>query len=157
MRRDDRAVTAPDEIRALLEQCRVCRLAMADAAGLYIVPMNFAYTLEDVRLTLYFHSAREGRKMELIRRNGKASFAMDLCGRLVEGENGCQYSVCYQSVMGEGRIEIVKEPAQKELCLRHIMAHYTDRTDLEFSPRTVERTCVLRLEADWLSAKARLG
>ena len=157
MRRADREIREVSEILKIVDGCQVCRLGLADEDSVYIVPLSFGYSWRNGKLTLYFHGAREGRKMELIRRNGKASFEMDLCGRLVEGENGCQYSVCYQSVMGEGRIEIVKEPAQKELCLRHIMAHYTDRTDLEFSPRTVERTCVLRLETDWLSAKARLG
>ncbi len=157
MRRADREIREVSEILKIVDGCQVCRLGLADEDSVYIVPLSFGYSWRNGKLTLYFHGAREGRKMELIRRNGKASFEMDLCGRLVEGENGCQYSVCYQSVMGEGRIEIVKEPAQKELCLRHIMAHYTDRTDLEFSPQTVERTCVLRLEADWLSAKARLG
>ena len=157
MRRADREIREASEILKIVDGCQVCRLGLADEDAVYIVPLSFGYSWRNGKLTLYFHGAREGRKMELIRRNGKASFEMDLCGRLVEGENGCQYSVCYQSVMGEGRIEIVKEPAQKELCLRHIMAHYTDRTDLEFSPRTVERTCVLRLETDWLSAKARLG
>ena len=157
MRRADREIREVSEILKIVDGCQVCRLGLADEDSVYIVPLSFGYSWRNGKLTLYFHGAREGRKMELIRRNGKASFEMDLCGRLVEGENGCQYSVCYQSVMGEGRIEIVKEPAQKELCLRHIMAHYTDRTDLEFSHRTVERTCVLRLETDWLSAKARLG
>ena len=157
MRRADREIREASEILKIVDGCQVCRLGLADEDSVYIVPLSFGYSWRNGKLTLYFHGAREGRKMELIRRNGKASFERDLCGRRVEGENACQYSVCYQSVMGEGRIEIVKEPAQKELCLRHIMAHYTDRTDLEFSPRTVERTCVLRLETDWLSAKARLG
>ena len=157
MRRADREIREASEILKIVDGCQVCRLGLADEDSVYIVPLSFGYSWREGKLTLYFHGAREGRKMELIRKNGKGSFEMDLCGKLVEGETGCQYSVCYQSVMGEGRIEIVKEPARKELCLRHIMAHYTDRSDLEFSPQTVERTCVLRLEADWFSAKARLG
>ena len=43
MRRKDRELTELGEILQVVERCKVCRLAMADAAGLYLVPMNFGY------------------------------------------------------------------------------------------------------------------
>lgn len=63
MRRKDRELTELGEILQVVERCKVCRLAMADAAGLYLVPMNFGYAYVEGRLELYFHSAREGRKV----------------------------------------------------------------------------------------------
>lgn len=43
MRRKDREITDIEEIRDIIEKCKVCRLAMQDEEGLYLVPLNFGY------------------------------------------------------------------------------------------------------------------
>ena len=40
MRRKDRKVTNPEEIRKVLEECKVCRLGMTDGEKIYIVPRS---------------------------------------------------------------------------------------------------------------------
>jgi len=35
----------------------------------YIVPMNFGYEMADGALSLYFHCANEGRKINIIKKN----------------------------------------------------------------------------------------
>ena len=57
MRRTDKEVTRPEDLRAILDQCDAMRIAGQDAEGLFVFPVNFGYTLEGDRLTLYFHSA----------------------------------------------------------------------------------------------------
>ena len=153
MRRDDRAVTAPDEIRALLEQCRVCRLAMADAAGLYIVPMNFGYTLEDGRLTLYFHSAREGRKIDAITAAPQVAFEMDGGHALTAGDAPCDYSYRYESITGTGRAAFCRTAEEKAAGLRAILLHQTGQ-DFAFTAPMTQGVAVFRVEADAFSAKA---
>ena len=59
MRRKDREITDIEEIRDIIEKCKVCRLAMQDEEGLYLVPLNFGYEFEEESLALYFHSAKE--------------------------------------------------------------------------------------------------
>ena len=153
MRRKDREICKTEEILQIIDRCQVCRLGFADGDSVYMVPLSFGYSWKTGQLTLYFHGASAGRKMELARQKKWCGFEMDLCAGIAAGKRGCDYSALYRSVIGEGRIEEVEDPGEKELCLRHIMAHYTDRTDLQFAPGALEQTAVLKLEAEWVSAK----
>lgn len=49
MRRQDRAVTAPEKVRAVIDACEVCRLGLQDGRGVYVVPVNFGHTVEGGR------------------------------------------------------------------------------------------------------------
>ena len=49
MRRQDRAVTDPEKIRAVIDACEVCRLGFQDGRGVYVVPVNFGHVMEDGR------------------------------------------------------------------------------------------------------------
>ena len=77
MRRKDRAVTDRAQILDILSRCHCCRLGFQDKEEVYIVPLNFGYTESDGHLTLYFHSARQGRKIDLIARTHRAGFELD--------------------------------------------------------------------------------
>ena len=66
MRRKDREISDYSEIIRIIESCSVCRLGLMDENEAYIVPMNFGYIVENKELTLYFHSAKEGRKIDLM-------------------------------------------------------------------------------------------
>ena len=71
MRRADREVTDPERIAAIIAACDIVEVAYADAEGLTIVPLNFGFDYEydeaTGKLTLWFHSAPRGRKLDAIR------------------------------------------------------------------------------------------
>jgi nitroimidazol reductase NimA-like FMN-containing flavoprotein (pyridoxamine 5'-phosphate oxidase superfamily) len=73
LRRADKEITDRDEIESIIRKSLVCRLGLTDNARLYIVPLCFGYT--DNRL--YFHSATEGRKIEILKRNNEVCFEFD--------------------------------------------------------------------------------
>ena len=73
MRRTDREITDPEKIREIIDDCTCCRLGLCDEGKAYIVPLSFGYTEREGRYVFYFHSAREGRKLDLIRRTGWAA------------------------------------------------------------------------------------
>ena len=61
MRRQDRAVTDPEKIRAVIDACEVCRLGFQDGRGVYVVPVNFGHAMEDGRINIsiksnYYHT-----------------------------------------------------------------------------------------------------
>lgn len=153
MRRSDREITDPDRIREILTSCRHCRLGFADGRSVYIVPLNFGFTEADGTYTLYFHGAREGRKLELIRQNHYAGFEMDTNFTLIEGETACSYSARYQSIIGEGTVSILEDPEEKKQALTAIMKHQTGRTDWDFPDKMIAGTCVFQLRAEQLSCK----
>ena len=77
MRRKDREITDFDEMMEIVKKCDTCRLALNDGEYPYIVPLNFGHEVKDGKLTLYFHCANEGKKLDLIRKNNKVTFEMD--------------------------------------------------------------------------------
>ena len=68
MRRKDREVTDNYEINKIINSCQIIRLAFADGVAPYIVPLNFGFEEKDVKRTFYFHGAKEGRKLDLIKK-----------------------------------------------------------------------------------------
>lgn len=109
MRRHDREITDSREILSIVNDCKVIRLAMLDEQGLpYIIPLNFGYRFADGVFTFYCHSAREGRKLELLRRDPRVSFEMDCRGELQSADHACGYGYYYASVIGSGTAELIE-------------------------------------------------
>ena len=152
MRRKDREVTDRDKIEEIIRGCQCCRIALADGKGAYIVPLNFGYDQE--RGALYFHGAGEGRKIDLIRKNGYAGFEMDMGHELVTAEKACGYSFLYQSIVGEGRIALVEDVEEKRHGLDCIMEHIAGKGGWEYPDAMLRAMAVIRLDVETLSAKA---
>jgi nitroimidazol reductase NimA-like FMN-containing flavoprotein (pyridoxamine 5'-phosphate oxidase superfamily) len=128
MRRKDREVSDIEDIIKIIDRCKVCRIAMCNGDRPYIVPLNFGYEYKDNRLTLFFHSAAEGRKIDIMKANNFVCFEAD-CGHiLVEHETACRNGFLYESVIGEGRVTFLKEPGQIKNALNAIMKHQCGRT-----------------------------
>ena len=68
MRLNKREIKDPDMLRDIIESCDIVRLGLRDRDGMFIVPVNYGYDIETdgtgLKLTLYIHGAREGRKAE---------------------------------------------------------------------------------------------
>lgn len=154
MRRKDRQVTDMAEIRRVLDECHVCRVGFYDGAEVYVVPLNFGYVEREGKLTLYFHSAREGRKTELFRAGGSVGFELDCGHELVRNQRACEYTELFKSVIGTGRPREVAE-AEKLDALRTIMAHYGAEAP-EFDPAMVARVACFAIEAEAYTCKEHL-
>ena len=143
MRRNDREITDSREILSIVNECKVIRLAMLDEQGLpYIIPLNFGYRFADGVFTFYCHSAREGHKLELLRRDPRVSFEMD-----------CRYGYYYASVIGSGTAELI-EGAEKLDALSALMRHMAGREDT-FTEEQARGVAVLAIRVRSLSAKAK--
>ena len=154
MRRAERQVRDLGAIQKIVQQCKVCRLAMADEEGLYIVPMSPGARWEGEHLTLYFHSAGEGRKIAALRKNPRCAFEMDCGWRLTGEENAaCSYSCDYQSVTGAGIVRFVEDPEEKMTALAAIMTHQSGK-EFSFTEKMARSVTILALEAETYTAKA---
>ncbi|MCD7917360.1 MAG: pyridoxamine 5'-phosphate oxidase family protein [Clostridiales bacterium] len=156
MRRNDREVTDPQRIDAIIQRCDCCRLAFATGDAPYIVPLNFGFAWEDGKRIFYFHSATEGRKLDLLRENPVVGFELDTNHRLNAGATGCQYSYRFQSVIGTGRAALVEDGEGKRQALSLLLAHYTGREDWTFPDAMLRQTAVWRMEVLTLSCKEHL-
>lgn len=152
MRRSDREIKDFDEIVKVLERCDAVRLAFNDGDIPYIVPLSFGMERKGDSLTLYFHSAQEGKKIDLIRKEGRAAFEADCAHRLVFDEEKGNCTTEYESVVGYGDLTFVTAEEEKLRALKILMKHYREE-DFSFSLSVVPVTAVFRLDVRSVTGK----
>ena len=74
--------------------------------------MNFGYS-GGAEKKLFFHSAGDGRKIDMIRKNNHVCFEMDTDHDLKSGREACDFSMKYSSVVGWGDIFIVSDDEER--------------------------------------------
>lgn len=153
MRRKDREITDFSKMVRIMNSCDCCRLGFVDGNEAYIVPMNFGYEINDEQLALFFHCAKEGRKIALIKDQTIVSFEMDTRHELVVGDLPCDYTYLYQSIMGVGTLKLISDNDEKIYGLNRIMSHYSTEKWTDFDEKLVDKTNVLKLSVKKWSCK----
>ena len=157
MRRNERELINRDEFLDVFTRGDVCRLAISDEIAPYIVPLNFGMIWENELPILYFHSAGEGRKIELLAKNGRVGFEIDVDHQLVKHEKACGWGMTYKSIIGVGEVSQVVDETEKRLAMDTIMRHYGHPAgEIYYKPQIFAKTTILRLDILQMSAKARL-
>ena len=100
MRRKDREIRALEQKEAILKGCDAVRIGRRMIRVCLSFPLNFGYRLEGEKLTLFVHSAPEGRKVDAFRKGGSVAFEMDFGHALRSADSPCDHSFTYQSIMG---------------------------------------------------------
>ncbi|MBQ3481996.1 MAG: pyridoxamine 5'-phosphate oxidase family protein [Oscillospiraceae bacterium] len=154
MRRKDREIADESAIRSILARARVLHLGMLDGEYPYVVPMHYGFFLEEGKLTLYTHCAKEGHKLDLLRRDGRVFVEIDTDEALLPGETACAWGACYSSVMGRGRASIVEDGEEKCRALSLLMQTQTGEA-YSFTPQMAAAVTVIRIDAEEFTAKAR--
>ena len=152
MRRSDREVKNISEILQIIGRCEVCRVALNGDDGFpYIVPMNFGHCQENGKTVFYFHCAMEGKKLDLIRADNRASFEMDCSCELVPRDAEGECTMAYESVVGRGRIEFVSDE-EKINALSVLMRHY-NKGEFTINEAVAKRTCVFKMIVEEMTGK----
>lgn len=153
MRRQDRRITDPAMICAVLDKCRTLHLGLVEDGRAYIVPLNYGWTEENGRYILYAHSAAEGRKIDLIRGGADVGFEMETGVEYFDADTACGWGNRYESIIGEGRATLLSTPEEKRQALAAIMAHYSARKDYTFEDAMVNLVQVIQIDVTALSCK----
>lgn len=153
MRRQDRRITDPAMICAVLDKCRTLHLGLVEDGRVYIVPLNYGWTEENGRYILYAHSAAEGRKIDLIRGGADVGFEMETGVEYFDADTACGWGNRYESIIGEGRATLLETPEEKRQALAAIMAHYSARRDYTFEDAMVSLVQVIKVDVTALSCK----
>lgn len=151
MRRKDREITDINDIISIIKKCDCCRVALFDEKYPYIIPLNFGMNYKNNKITLFFHCANEGKKLELIKRNPNVSFEMDCSHKLLVGETACDYSMEYESVIGSGIATIINE--NKADVLTHLMKNYSDEKNFNFDENVLKAVTVFKIDVNEITAK----
>ena len=154
MRQKNREITDIEEIIEVMKQCDVVRLALNDDGYPYILPLNFGMDISDGKIILLFHSALEGHKIDLIKKDNRASFEMDCKHQLQYFDDIGYCTMSYESVIGIGKIRILKDE-EKMQALRKLMDHYHPDENAYFNPAAVNRTMVYALDVEKITGKRK--
>ena len=144
----------PAQIRRILDTAGVVRVGLAVNNEPYIVPMNYGYTMEEGKLTLYLHSALQGKKLDMIRANPNVFVEMDCDQVPFVGKVPCQYGLSYSSIMGRGTAHIVEDVEEKKQAMSILMKTQTGK-DFTFEDRLVSIVAVIRVDVEEYTAKHR--
>lgn len=148
MRRKEKEIKDHEEIMEILKRASVCRLGLSYHDIPYVVPMNYGYQDN----CLYFHSAKAGKKLDIIRKNPHVCFEIDLETQVIKREKPCHWGMKYKSVIGFGVAELIPEVAAKKEALKIILKHYTTES-FEFSDQDVENVEIIKVEINEMSGK----
>ena len=152
--RREREVTDINEIISTLDKAKVLHLGLVDGDEPYVVPMNYGYTMEDGKMTVYLHGALQGRKLDVMRVNPKVFFELDCDIVPFEGKTACNYGITYASVMGRGKAVIVEDTAEKIRGLQVLMKTQTGR-DFDITDKMAGIVSVIRIDVSDFTAKKR--
>ncbi len=148
MRRNEKQITDRTEMEDIITRSTVCRLAMTDGVTPYLVTLCFGYRDG----SLFFHSAPEGRKVDILGSNPVVCFAFDIDQEVVSAESACGWTMKYRSVVGFGRASILEQEADKRKALEVIMENYSaDKFDLTGS--RVGNVVVIRVDIEEMTGK----
>ncbi len=151
MRKEEREIRDQAEILAIMKEAPVCRLGFSDEGTPYVVPMNFGLGEN----CIYLHCAGAGRKLDIIRKNDKVCFEMDLLREIRQGSTACGWGARYESVIGFGRAVLVKNPDEKRAALDRIMDHYGAQGPFSYEDDVLAKTEVIRIAIESVTGKRR--
>ena len=139
-----------EDTAAILERRASGVLALAEEGGFpYAVPLSYVYTGDK----LYFHCAKSGHKLELIRQNPKASFCVVDQDQIVPEE----YTTYFRSVIAFGRIRILEDETEKRAAIEKLALKYTPDGTAEDREAAIRREwepmCMLEMEIDHITGK----
>lgn len=154
MRRKDREVKDFNTILSIIDKCEILRLGLADGDFPYIVPMNFSYEVEENNhLNFYIHGATAGRKFELMQKNKKCSFEMDIPLEMDFLYELHDITMRYESVMGTAEIKFVPD-AEKEFVMQNkILARSEELYNFPWNKNALKRCAIVQLSVLEISAK----
>lgn len=156
MRRKDREIIDKNEIFEIISNCPTVCLAMVDENMPYVVALNFGYERIGDKLVMYFHSAHNGKKIDILKKSPNVYFEMDCANEFVDSlpKAPCAYSWNFDSVMGSGKVEFIKGSDQKAYALNKIIKHVGKiDEDFVFPAAALDETCIFRVSSEDFTAK----
>lgn len=150
IRRKDRVISR-EEAYALLDSAEYGVLSLVDERGIpYGLPIHFVREEN----TLIFHCALEGRKLDCLRHQPRASFCVVGKTQVVPDK----FMTLYESAVLEGSLELTGESSRKyedlmKFCVKYSPEHLEKaKTTIE---KSLQQTAILEFHIESVSGKAK--
>ena len=115
----------------------------------YTVPISYVYT--DGKII--FHSAKNGHKIDAIKKDDKVSFCVIDKNDIKPAE----FTTYFRSVIAFGRIRILETDEEKRDCIEKLAIRYSPKESVESRNKEIESTwkalCMLEMEIEHMTGK----
>ena len=153
MRRKDKQINDNDKIEMILKNGRILHIAMIDKDRPYLIPVNYGYTDN----TIYIHSAKEGKKIELIKANNLVCFQTEIGVEIKNTDVAYKCGTLYQSVIGYGKASFVDIKKEKKIGADVIMNQYRKESGINHKyGKCLKEVCIIKIDIESISGKESL-
>lgn len=149
MRKKDKEIKEKHVIESIIKRATICRVGLCGNDVPYVVPLNFGYRDN----CLFFHSGKEGKKIDMMRKNNTICFEIDVDSELMQAEDPCKWSMKYYSVIGFGRAFLLEDPEEKRQALNIIMEHYSGKSSREYPEEPLNSVAIIKVEIENMTGK----
>lgn len=149
MRRKEKEITDDALIEKILRESDICRIAMADELGPYIVPLNYGY--DDG--VIYAHSAPAGRKIEILKTKSRVCFEVEHSAEVVRKDEPCQWTEKYRSLIVYANVEIITDAERKRKGMDIIMQKYGFQGKAAYNEGSLSRMVILEMKIETITGK----
>ena len=162
VRRKDREIKDFDKIIDILSRSKILHLALISEGTPYSVPVNFGYIVSEdnncKKLSVYFHGAGEGKKIEAIRENPIVSFCTEACADISGFDTACQWTCYYESIIGLGTATILHSQKERAQGLDALMLHNGYKLPvgvktIAYNVMSLAKTAVVRIDVTDITGK----
>jgi nitroimidazol reductase NimA-like FMN-containing flavoprotein (pyridoxamine 5'-phosphate oxidase superfamily) len=151
MRRKEKEVTDRNEMVRILLEARYVTIAMSDDDGPYLVTVTHGF--DDERNALYFHCAQSGRKVDILKKDGRV-WGQALVD-LGYAEGSCDH--LYKTTQFRGKVTFVDGVSEKRQALG-IMIRKNEKDperviSQQITDDTLKNVMIGRIDIDLMTCK----
>ena len=154
MRKAQREIKDFAAVLDVLDRCQTIRLGLTGGEFPYVVPLSFGWEQVDGKLYVYFHCAKDGKKVDLIAENPAVCVEADVLDGYVKTERSV--TADYKSVIAFGYAErVYGSDAVRgiELLLKHCGVDGYSAKDCVMT----DVVAVYRISVETITGKARFA
>lgn len=149
MRRFKQLLSKEDTVEILNRNTNGVLAVMGDDDYPYAVPVSYVYHDDKI----YFHSGKQGHKMDAIRAAEKVSFCVVDTDQIVPEE----YTTYFRSVIAFGKSRIVEEDGEKLHALQILGRKYNPSGTEEYLNQYIQKeytpVCIVAIDIDYMTGK----
>lgn len=152
MKKEDREIKDRKILNEVLKRGKYTTISLCRGNEPYLITLSYGFDQENN--ALYFHTAKEGLKLEFIKENSQA------CGTVVE-DKGYKFNECshaYRSVVFWGSIIIIENIDEKKHAFEVLLNHLEEKPN-EVKEKFLKNDdayinpCILRLDISDITGK----
>lgn len=151
LKRKEKEISDKNEMLAILENAEYITIAMCSDNEPYLVTLSHGYDRD--RNCIYFHCAREGKKVDILKEQNKVWGQALLDKGYVQGS--CDH--LYETTQFMGRVTFVENSGEKKHALEVMINALEDDPqkvlDTQLTEKSIEGIQIGRIDIEFMSGK----